>query len=109
MIEIEEEGKTISRQSESTEDHYSVVTEPDGKYLDHLVIEPEQGTGRDIALEIADLIRSNDSVDSLEAIGGDSTVLNTGYRSGIMAEIERNIQKPLQRLVCLKHCNELPL
>jgi hypothetical protein len=40
-----------------------------------------------------------------QAVYADGTAVNTGA----IAEAKRNLRKPLQWLICFKHCNELPL
>ena len=77
--------------------------------MDHIVVDPGQGTGRHLGQAVCDLVREYGSADSLHAVCADGTAVNTGYKSGATAETERNLGKPLQWLICLKHCNELPL
>ena len=57
---------------------------------------------------MCDLIREYNSQESIEAICADGTSVNTGYKTGAIAETERNFEKTLQWLICLKHFNELP-
>ena len=45
----------------------------------------------------------------MEAIACDGTMTNTEWKTGAVAETERNLGKALQWIICLKHCNELPL
>lgn len=42
-------------------------------------------------------------------IGCDGTAVNTGNKNGIIAILEKHLNRPLQWFVCLLHCNELPL
>ena len=35
--------------------------------------------------------------------------INTGWKTGAVAKMERNLGNALQWNICLKHCNELPL
>ena len=72
------------------------------------MVEAGEGTGRDIGHVIADLLREYDSIESIVAVCADGTAVNTGYKSGAIAELERNIGRPLYWIICLKHCNELP-
>ena len=107
-METEVDGKIISKQDTVTEEHIVFVNEPEGKYLDHIAVAPGKGTGRDLGNDICDLVRDYDSVDTLEAVCADGTAVNTGYKSGAIAEVERNLGHSLQWLICLKHFNELP-
>ena len=54
---------------------------------------------------------SNNEIDleDLEALGCDGTALNTGKESGVLRRFELHLERPLQRIVCLLHTNELPL
>ena len=46
---------------------------------------------------------------SLQAIGGDSTNVNTGWEGGAMHWVEVKLNRKLNWLVCALHTNELPL
>ena len=109
LDEIEVDGKMIVKQAVKTEEHISFVEEPSGKYLDHVSVDAGQGTGRDIGRVITDLLSEYDSLETLEVISADGTAVNTGYKSGAIAELERNLGRPLYWNICLKHGNELPL
>lgn len=108
LKEVEVDGKAVTKQATATEEHIVFVEEPGGKYLDHIGVEAGEGTGRHLGLAVSDLVRDYDSADSIEAVCADGTAVNTGYLTGAIAELERNLGKPLQRLICLKHFNELP-
>lgn len=43
------------------------------------------------------------------AIGCDGTVVNTGFRTGVIRQIEEHLKNPLQWFICQLHANELPL
>lgn len=43
------------------------------------------------------------------AAGCDGTAVNTRFKRGVVRLLEENMKKPLQWVVCLLHCNELPL
>ena len=45
----------------------------------------------------------------MQAVGCDGTVVNTGYKNGIIRQLELSMGRPLQWFVCLLHTNELPL
>ena len=46
---------------------------------------------------------------SIQALGGDSTNVNTGWESGVMQFVESKLNKRLNWLICALHTNELPL
>ena len=45
----------------------------------------------------------------LNAVGVDATSVNTGIHTGVIARLEQEVQRELQRIVCLLHFTELPL
>jgi hypothetical protein len=108
LREIVVDGKAVTKQATATEEHIVFVDEPGGKYLDHIEVDAGEGTGRHLGLAVSELVREYDSNDSIEAVCTDGTAVNTGYLTGAIAEVERNLGKPLQWLICLKHFNELP-
>jgi hypothetical protein len=55
------------------------------------------------------LKKKNINTDTLQAVGCDATVVNTGRKGGIVRLAEERIGRPLQWLICLLHINELPL
>ena len=67
-------------------DHYSLCSEPGGKYFIHLTVDPEERMGRKAADHQAtlmyDWVEEHGINNSLIAIGADSTFLNTGYKGG---------------------------
>ena len=46
---------------------------------------------------------------TLQAIGDDSTNVNTGWEGGTMHWVEVKLKRKLNWLVCVLHANELPL
>ena len=94
------------------EEHYSVCMEPGGNYLFHFT--PEKATKNTKAAEVIanHLVAwmKERGVDiSIKAIGGDSTNVNTGWAGGAIHWVEQKIGRKLVWLICLLHCNELPL
>ena len=87
------------------QEHYTILEEPGSKYLGH--VSPRSGSAADITDEILKFIEDK-NVD-LVAAGCDGTVVNTGYKSGIIARLEQHIGRNVNWLVCLLHGNELPL
>lgn len=55
------------------------------------------------------LKKCNLDLNSLEVVGCDGTVTNTGRKGGIIVLLENKIGRPLQWFVCQLHANELPL
>ncbi|GBO12754.1 hypothetical protein AVEN_176035-1 [Araneus ventricosus] len=47
-------------------------------------------------------------VNELESTGCDGTATNTGWKNGVIRNIELKIQRPLQWFICLFHFNEVP-
>ena len=80
------------------EEHYSVCQEPGGSYLFHFTPE-DSSCGRKhaeiIADQVIDWLVKHDVVDSLKAIGGDSTAVNTGHAGDAMKHIEIKTRKKI--------------
>ena len=55
------------------------------------------------------ILEENDSTQSLQVLGGDSTNMNTGWRGGTHAHLEELLGRRLYWAICNLHCNELPL
>lgn len=89
------------------EEHYSLISEPGSNYIGH--VSPSTSSSSDIAKSIIDhLSEMGLPCDKLEIIGCDGTVTNTGWRNGVIRQIELHVGRPLQWSVCLLHFNELP-
>lgn len=98
--------ETLHKHGMEKEDHYVLVNEPGGYYLDHFT--PDQGNARSIANEIFTFIIDYKSLDSLDAVLCDGTSVNTGRNAGVIKLLELYLGRSLQWLVCLLHMNELP-
>ena len=111
-------------QCENDENHNipEKASDPDHDYIPDIQADIPAGTSQnrlDLAYFIAEVDRYQISDRAAAALSTallrdlglvtDGTAVNTGYKSGAIAETERNLGKPLQWLICLKHCNELPL
>ena len=90
-----------------TREHIVYTSEPGGEYLCHS--EVSKGTGRDLANDFVDVLAEHNSLDSVLAVVADGTNCNTGWRDGMIAHTERDLQRPLLWLICQLHGNELPL
>lgn len=93
-----------------TEEHISIISEPDSKYIGHLSI--NSGNAATIQKSIADFLEityRSEFRSTLVAIGCDGTAVNTGQKNGVIVLLEKQLNRPLQWFVCLLHANELPL
>jgi len=93
--------------SRKVEDHYVLVGEPGTVYLQHITV--DRGTGQAIADGLHGAVADMGIVDSITAVGADSTPVNTGPRGGAIHLLEQQLDRPLQWLICSLHLNELPL
>lgn len=95
--------------SADKEDHYSLVQEPGSKFFGHIT--PSSGHAKNITESIFSFISKEapESLQSLQAVGCDGTVVNTGRHGGVIRLLEIKLKRPLQWFVCLLHFNELPL
>ena len=94
------------------EEHYSVCSEPGGRYLYHFTPKKDSKIKKPaevIADDLVDFMKKNGIDKSLQAIGGDSTNVNTGREGGVMHWVEVKLGHKLIWLVCALHTNELPL
>ena len=94
------------------EEHYTVCSEPGGRFLFHFTPEAEV-EGKKHAEIIADNILcwllERGLENSLQAICGDSTSVNTGWKGGVMNYLYKKLGRRLVWLVCDLHTCELPL
>ena len=68
------------------QDNVTIISEPGGKYLDH--ISPENGTAVAIVKEFIPVIKATQSEKSMKAIGADGTAVNTGHLGGVIKLLE---------------------
>lgn len=101
--------KTV--QKTGCEEHIVYTAEGDhgGVYLTHSAIPPNKGTGLDLAVDLRDVIVGCGSEESVQAIVMDGTAVNTGWKTGAIACLERLLGFTVLWLVCFLHMNELPL
>lgn len=97
-------GKHIAKVKE---EHLSIVKEPGSQYLGHTV--PKSSSAKDVASSILDYLGESCQSSMFKIVGCDGTVVNTGQKGGVICCLERSLEKPLQRFICLLHANELPL
>jgi DNA-binding protein YbaB len=89
------------------EEHIVLVSEPDSEYLTHKTVASSKSV--DTANAILDYIYEKNLQDVIIAVGCDSTNINTGSSAGVITLLEKKLEKPLQRFICMLHTNELPL
>ncbi|CAH1114863.1 unnamed protein product [Psylliodes chrysocephalus] len=90
------------------EEHIVLIAEPGSIYLGHVT--PNSGNAKDITSSIMNCLRVNlGPVDEISAVGCDGTVVNTGFKNGVVKQLEKAIGYSSQWLICLLHANELPL
>lgn len=94
------------------EEHYTVCMEPGGKYLCHFVAgkaDQERTHAEIIADKLVALLKERGADKTLQAIGGDSCNVNTGWEGGVMHFVEERLQRKLVWIICDLHTGELPL
>jgi len=99
-------GKITARTT-IKEEHIVLVSEPGSMYLGHVA--PISGKVQSVAESILYFLNKNVDITTLQAIGCDGAVINTGHNNGIIRQIEIFLGHPLQWFICLLHTNELPL
>ena len=100
-------GKLAALTKTTLEEHYVMVGELEGFYLDHFP--SPNGKGQTLALQIQSAIKDTELEQKLDFIGSDGTPSMTGHTNGLIAALKRLLKRPLQQVICLLHCVELPL
>lgn len=99
------------------DDHYSVIEEPGSNFLGFFGIKQnknkkntDMSKAQIIRDKITIFLNSNSmSLENLKAIRCDGTPLNTGPKGGIMYQLETQLKRSVQWIICIIHCSELPL
>ena len=95
-----------------TEEHEAVTEEPSGRYLTHFVpetpVHPEKPALK-VAQGLYSILEQHGSTKSLQLLGGDSTNMNTGWKGGSHAHLEKLLGRRLFWGISSIHTNELPL
>jgi len=94
------------------EEHYTVCSEPGGKYLWHFVPHNEDSERKHaevIADKLVEGLKERNSEKTLKAIEGDSCNVNTGWEGGVMHFVEEKLWRKLVWIACDLHTGELPL
>ena len=100
--------------SETKEEHYSICDALSGNYITHLTVgaskrNPSMKAADHLATLMFEWLCENQLDERIQAIGGDSTNVNTGYKGGAIALLEQKLGRKLIWLICALHTNELPL
>lgn len=78
--------------------------EPEGKYIGYISL--SKGTAKIIMEDILIFLKNNGtSLENWAAIGCDGTNTNIGCNKGIIHNIQQELNKSLQWLICLLHTN----
>ena len=80
----------------------------------HLTLDPEDRAvdvrpTKQLASLIYQWLCDNQMEESLQAIGGDSTNVNTGWKGGAIAHLETMLGRKMIWIICALLTNELPL
>ena len=70
---------------------------------------PKTGSSKNISEEILKVLSSSLKTSNVRAVGCDKTNANTRTKNGVIVALERALSRPLQRIVCQLHGNELLL
>lgn len=105
---VECNARGIQHPCRRTEEHISMIQEPASLFLGHVT--PHSGKAFHIEEAIWEYLDKNSiDVRRLLVIGSDGTSVNTGNKGGVIALLEADLETALQWVICLLHCNELPL
>ena len=93
------------------EEHITVTEEPKGKYLTHFTptSEPPFKPAYIQAKALYEFLVDHGLSESILLVGGDTTNSMSGAKGGLWAHLEEMIGRPLFRVMCFLHINELPL
>ena len=93
------------------EQHISVTAEPSGRYIGHVTpeepVHPVKPAMKE-AEAVYHLMQQHDLTESCMILGGDSTVSNTGWKGGAIANLEKLLGHKCHWCICMLHTNELP-
>ena len=104
---VEVNGVKVNKNFIGQEEHISYTNESSkGEYLTHST--PSETTGKGLSSDMLEVLAEVNSLDTLKAVCCDGTATNTGWKSGMVAHLERELQRKLLMLSCMLHANELP-
>lgn len=90
-----------------TREHVVYTVEPSDGYLCHSEI--KSGTGYDLAEDCRDVLVEHESEETVQAVACDGTWVNTGWKDGMLAHLERLLQITILWLVCQVRKYNLPV
>lgn len=101
-------GKLKYYRTMAREEHYSLVSQPEGHFLGQVTT--KQGKAPTKSKILISFLEEKGLLKDLIALGSDGENNNVGSsEGGINYHIEAIIQRPLHWFICLLHANELPL
>ena len=109
-VSVNESGASEQKQVRETEHHVTFTQESGpkrGEYLTHRVA-GENKTGPILGKLTAGVIFEHKSENSIKAILCDNTGSNTGWKTGLVVTLEKEIGKRVHLIGCSLHQNELP-
>ncbi len=77
--------------------------------MTHRVVPPTSAKGVQQADIVFSVLEEHDSVDSIQAVLLDNTAVNTGYKGGLVACLEKKLDRKVHMIGCFLYLNELPL
>lgn len=102
-----ENGRSKFYRKIEREEHYSIVSQPEGLFLGHVPV--KNGTAKLGSQAIVSFLKKENIFDELIVVGSDGTNTNVGGDGGINYFIEKELKRPLHWFICMLHMNELPL
>jgi hypothetical protein len=82
------------KRSTVLEEHITILQEPSSNYLGHVTT--DKNTAKEVKKSILNFLSTKYETKDLIAIGCDGTVINTGYKIGVIRLIEEELGRPLQ-------------
>lgn len=97
-----------TRHVNKKENHIVLVAEPGSRYIGHVTASGSLAVDEARAI-VSGLHQRGVATGGVRVAGCDGTPYNTGPKDAVVASLEKELQRPLQRVVCMLHFNELPL
>ena len=110
VVHVEGSAKVFPR--EVKEEHISVCSEPGSEYVCHFTPEPATSStpaAMQVAIGLVDWMKRHGVDKTIQAVGADSTNMNTGRKGGTITFVEKLLDRKLTWLICSLHTGELPL
>ena len=76
-----------------------------GSYLAHKTLPRKGATGQVQALKILEVLEEYNSKNTILAVLLDNTAVNTGFKGGIVAWLEKSLERKLHLIGCTLHQN----